>query len=151
MKRTILILLILFALLLTACKGDTQPTESHTRPKQATPVSDGFYKNISVEELQKMLVSKDFTFVNVHIPFEGDIAVTDLSIPYNEIEQNLERLPADKKAKIVLYYRSGRMMGERSSPSISAETLVGLGYTNVWNLEGGMIAWEEAGLPLLRK
>ena len=82
-KRTILILLILFALLLTACKSDTQPTESQTRPKQATPVSDGSYQNISVGELQKMLANKDFTFVNVHIPFEGDIAHTDLSIPYD--------------------------------------------------------------------
>jgi len=32
--------------------------------------------------------------------------------------------------------------------SIAAETLVGLGYTNVWNLDGGMVAWEQAGLPL---
>ncbi len=31
----------------------------------------------------------------------------------------------------------------------AAEALVGLGYTNVWNLEGGMIAWDQAGFPLL--
>ena len=32
--------------------------------------------------------------------------------------------------------------------AIAAETLVRLGYTNVWNMEGGMIAWETLGLPL---
>jgi rhodanese-related sulfurtransferase len=28
------------------------------------------------------------------------------------------------------------------------ETLVSLGYTNIWNLDGGMVAWEQADLPL---
>ena len=136
--------LTLFALLLNACKGGNQPNNALTRSEQETPGSYGSYRNISVEELQKILANKDFIFVNVHIPFEGDIADTDLSIPYNEVEQNLDRLPAEKEAKIVLYCRSGHMS------SIAAKTLVGLGYTNVWNLEGGMLAWEEAGLPLVK-
>lgn len=142
MKRTIAILSILFALLLAACKSNTQSANIQTQAGQVGSVPGGSYRNTSVSELQKTLASKDFTFVNVHIPFEGDIAETDLSIPYNKIEQNLDQLPAEKDAKIVLYCRSGRMS------SIAAETLVSLGYTNVWNLEGGMIAWENAGLLL---
>lgn len=138
-----MILLILIALLLTACATKGQSSEAQTQSGQATPVPGGSYTNISVEELQKMLASKDFTFVNVHIPFEGDLPDTDLSIPYNEIDQNLDRLPADKDAKIVLYCRSGRMS------TIAAETLAKLGYSNVQNLEGGMVAWEKAGLPLV--
>jgi rhodanese-related sulfurtransferase len=32
--------------------------------------------------------------------------------------------------------------------SAASKTLVGMGYTNVWNLEGGLNAWKAAGLPL---
>jgi rhodanese-related sulfurtransferase len=30
---------------------------------------------------------------------------------------------------------------------IAAETLVGLGYSNIWNLDGGFNAWRATGLP----
>jgi phage shock protein E len=105
-------------------------------------VPGGSYREVSVNRLQEMLEDKDFTFINVHIPFEGDIPNTDLSIPYNQIENNLELLPADKEAKIVLYCRSDRMS------TIAARELVELGYTDIWNVAGGMVAWERAGLPL---
>ncbi len=143
MDKLRLLILLTIALLLTACSIGTGPGEESADVigKQII-VSGGAYTDISVAELQQMLEGKDFTFVNVHVPFEGDISDTDLSIPYDEIDQYLDELPADKDAKIVLYCRSDRMSG------IASETLVGLGYTNIWNLDGGMVAWEKAGLPL---
>jgi rhodanese-related sulfurtransferase len=33
--------------------------------------------------------------------------------------------------------------------NIAAETLVRLGYTNVWNLVGGMVDWRQRGYPLI--
>jgi rhodanese-related sulfurtransferase len=107
--------------------------------------ADGYY-TMDVNELEAALKAKDFVFVNVHIPFEGDVAGTDLSIPYDEItqEQYLTQLPADKDAKVVLYCRSGRMS------AIAAKDVAALGYTNIWDVKGGMVAWEAAGLPLER-
>jgi len=144
MKRQFLLPLILVAALLSGCKSNTtsQPTKPETG--REIPVSGGFYTDISADELNTWLMNKNFTFINVHIPFEGNIAKTDLSIPYDQISQTLDKLPPDKSAKIVLYCRSGRMS------TIAAETLVGLGYTNVWNLAGGMQAWEKAGLIINR-
>ncbi len=101
------------------------------------------HTDITASQLQTMLTSKDFTFVNVHIPYAGDITQTDLSIPYDEIDRNLDKLPADKNAKIVLYDRSGRMSTR------AAQVLVQHGYTNVYQLAGGTVGWEKAGYPLL--
>lgn len=135
MKKLTLVLLSIFAL--AACQSQPADITGET-----VNITDGTYQNITPDELNTMLKDQDFVFVNVHIPFEGNIADTDLSIPYNEIEQNLSQLPSDKNAKVVLYCRSGRMS------AIAAEKLVDLGFTNIWNLDGGMIGWEKAGYAL---
>jgi rhodanese-related sulfurtransferase len=133
MKR--ILVLLLAALLLAGCASKPANDE-------IVAVGEGSYRDVTPAELKAMLASKDFTFVNVHIPFEGNIAGTDLSIPYNAVQENLSLLPADKGAKIVLYCRSGRMS------QMAAEELVSLGYTNIWNLKGGMVDWENAGYAI---
>lgn len=144
MKRRLPILIFLLVLVLTACTNTATEQPTVEVVGQKVTVEDGYYMDIGVAELQSMLANKDFTFVNVHIPFEGNIAGTDLSIAYDQVDQSLDQLPADKDAQVVLYCRSGRMS------TIAAQTLVGLGYSNIWNLAGGMVAWEQAGLKINR-
>ena len=137
--KKLLTLIFILLLALSACQS-AKPVESVTG--SLVEVAGGSYLNVTPPELKSMLANKDFVFVNVHIPFAGNIANTDLSIPYDQIEQNLPQLPADKNAKIVLYCRSGRMS------EMAAETLVKLGYTNLWNLDGGTAAWQLAGYEI---
>jgi phage shock protein E len=134
MKKTLVISLILFALLLAGCAA-AAPSET----------DEGGYAFISVEELSAMLEARreSFLLVNTHIPFEGDIPTTDFSVPYNETAQRLASYPEDKDAEIVLYCMSDRMA------RIAADVLVEAGYTNLAVLSGGMIAWDSAGLPLI--
>jgi len=132
-----IVFLLFAAILLAGCQSKPVTGETVT-------VAGGSYRNVTADELNTMLKDKDFVFVNVHIPFAGNIADTDLSIPYDQIGApgNLSQLPADKNAKIVLYCRSGRMS------AIAAEELVSLEYTNIWNLDGGMVEWEQAGYKI---
>ena len=106
-------------------------------------VPGGAYTNVTAPLLRQMLDQKDFFFINVHVPYEGEIARTDSFIPYDQVEKQIRQLPARKDAKILLYCQSGRMS------DIAARTLVRLGYTNLWHLKGGMVEWRQQGYPVL--
>jgi phage shock protein E len=129
------ILFFLIALLIAGC-------QSKAMTGKTINLKNGSYQNVTADELKSMLKNKDFVLINVHIPFAGNIAGTDLSLPYDQIENNLSQLPSEKNAKIVLFCRSGHMS------AIAAEKLVSLGYTKVWNVDGGMVAWEQAGYEI---
>jgi rhodanese-related sulfurtransferase len=127
---------------LAACGGQAPaPTAAPTTAVKVA-IEGGSYTNVTPAQLAAMLKQKDFFFVNVHIPYEGEIDPTDAQIAYDQTAQQLSQYPTDKNAKIVLYCRSGRMS------AIAAQELVKAGYTNVWNLDGGMAAWQVQGLPL---
>ncbi len=99
----------------------------------------GTWTNISAETLATKLKAKDFTLVNVKTPYIGEIKGTDLYIPYTDLTARAAELPADKKAPIVVYCRSG------NESAIASQTLLDLGYTNIENLDGGMNAWSASG------
>lgn len=97
------------------------------------------YKNIGPDDLAAMLKAKDFELIDVHIPEQAHIPRTDQFIPFNEIITRQNELPQDKNAKIVLYCRSGSMSRTAS------EALLEMGYTNVYNLAGGLNSWQQMG------
>ncbi len=111
----------------------------------ASSDGSGTYVDITPDELAAMLKHKDFLFINVHIPYAGEIEQTNLFLPYDQAAEQLDQLPADKSAKIVVYCRSDRMS------RISVNEWVKAGYTNLYNLDGGFDAWEAAGYKLLQK
>jgi len=113
---------------------------------QVVPVEGGGqYTDILPQELNALLESKDFFFVNVHVPYAGEIQKTDTFIPFDLVEGSLGQFPQARGAKIVVYCQSGHMS------AIAARVLVKAGYTSVYNLGGGFRAWEAAGYTLLQK
>jgi len=142
------LLILAAALFLTACSGapDTAllPTADGGLGQVVPVEGGGQYLDILPQELKVMLESKDFFFVNVHVPYEGEIEQTDSFVPFDQVAAKLSEFPHDRGAKIVLYCRSGSMS------ALAARDMVSAGYTNIYNLDGGFRAWAAAGFELIQ-
>lgn len=100
------------------------------------------FKNITVVELQALLQSKPPKLVDVRTDAEvarGKIPQGD-SLPLHLIPMRINEL--DKQATTVFYCQ----MGGRSAQA--AAFAVANGFTDVYNLQGGITAWAHAGLPI---
>lgn len=145
--------LLLLLLILAACSPQPSPpaapmsadaiSSTQAAPAERPRTPDG-YVDLQVEQLQALLQDEKVTLVNVHVPYEGELPATDRFIPFDQIQNRTAELPG-KDAPIVLYCRSGSMSTQ------AAKVLVGLGYTNVYELDGGFNAWAAAGYDLLYK
>jgi phage shock protein E len=67
-----------------------------------------------------------------------------VNIPVHELAKHVDELPDDPDTLIVVYCRSG----VRSMFATSA--LLVLGYSTVYNMPGGFLAWQDAGYRIQR-
>jgi rhodanese-related sulfurtransferase len=73
-------------------------------------------------------------YVEAHIP-------DSVLIPLGQLSRKLSSIPKD--ATIIAICRSGNRSG------VAADMLRRAGYSDVLNLNGGIIAWARAGLPIV--
>lgn len=130
--------------ILSGQSGTGRSTASGGSDGTVVQANGGHWTNITPDRLAAMLGRKDFTLLNVKTPYVGEIAGTDLYIPYTDLTARAAQLPANKGAKIVVYCRSG------NESAVAAQTLIDLGYTNIDNLDGGMTAWTASGRQLVQ-
>ena len=114
MKKKI-ISLIVCILLLTACGGNS-------------------YKTITENEATA-LIENDAVIIDVRTGAEFASGYIDgaINIPVD----NISNINYPKETVIIVYCASGMRSAK------AAETLIDLGYTNVYNLDGGLINWKE--------
>ena len=103
----------------------------------------GSIELLSPKEFEKIIQNESVFLLNVHTPYEGQINGTDEIIEdWENMDKYMEKLPMDVSVPIAVYCKSGRMSGE------VANSLKEMGY-KVYDLDGGMIAWEESGRKII--
>lgn len=103
-------------------------------------------KEIDVQELKAKLDSGEkFYFIDCRELEEwedGHIEGAAL-LPLSEFQQRFATVLPEKDAKIVMQCRSGKR-------SMNACVfLLSQGYSDLNNVEGGILAWTEAGFPVI--
>ena len=99
--------------------------------------------SITVQELKEWQGrGEEFVLIDVREGYEYESAnLGGIHIPLGQVEQHLDKIP--KEGRVIVHCKAGG----RSAQAISK--LEGLGYQNLMNLEGGILAWKEAFEPEL--
>ena len=98
-------------------------------------------KSITVTELKSWMDSnEDFQLIDVREPYENDICTLNgVLIPMNNVPAEFGQI--DQNKKVVVHCRSGK----RSAQAVML--LEQEGFTNLSNLQGGILAWKDAFDP----
>lgn len=132
-------------LALVGCSSPAEPLSSSAPPPPAgqTDTAAREPRSVGPQQFAEAIAAPGRVTINVHVPYEGDIAGTDLTIPFDQIEAQIDQLPTPRSAPLAVYCRTGRMS------TIAATTLAQLGYQDVVELAGGMQAWQQSGRTLV--
>ncbi len=67
------------------------------------------------------------------------------NIPMSSLKQQLDNVAKVKDLPVLMYCRSGNISGR------ACRVLKRSGYSDVHNLAGGILGWQDANLPLTKK
>jgi adenylyltransferase/sulfurtransferase len=103
-------------------------------------------KEVTVHEFKQMIESQhDYQLIDVREPYEFEIVnLGGELIPLNTIENSLEKLRSDKR--VIVLCRSG-VRSVRAIETLEKK----YGFSNLYNLKGGVLAWVNEIDPSLAK
>ena len=137
MKKILLIMMMVLSIALVACGGGADTAVSESEVDIANLPDE-----VDVQTVAEIMNSEDVFVIDVREQWEydeGHLPGITL-IPMNEVPSRLGEIPTDKE--VIVTCRSGNRSGQVT------DFLREQGYDNVHNMEGGILAWEAAGLPV---
>lgn len=126
------------------------PAQSHTfhetiHEQSQQPTTTMALPEITVEQLAELRSSgTPHTLIDVREPHEYDLCnLGGILIPLGQIPTRYSEVP--REGRVVVHCRSGARSGK------AVEYLQSLGYTNLENLAGGILAWSDRVDPSVPK
>ncbi len=107
-------------------------------------VGPGAARSVSPMELLQLINHQNALVLDVRTDKEyrdGHI-INSMHIPLSRLSEQLSKLAAYKHASVVIVCRSGARSAQ------AAGTLRKAGFEQVYNLAGGIMAWQNANMPL---
>jgi len=145
-KATALVAAILISAgLPAACSTGSSPESTSEAAVAAVRPTAGVVALVGAQEFAATLAEGEATVIDVRTPQEFDAGHIE-----GATNVDLENQPAfttqvaalDPSQTYAVYCRSG------NRSAMATAYLVGNGFTSVIELDGGIMAWQEAGLPL---
>ncbi len=149
MKKPIIFAALMASAVFTSCSNNADKATATIGKSDTVAIAKADYvtpKPSYTPEEAHALSRQGALIVDVRDPDElAEMAydVKDIkNIPVGELENHLSEIPKDRQ--VIVVCRSGGRSGR------AFDLLKAKGFTNVANMDGGMNAWEEAGLPTLK-
>lgn len=144
MKRLVGILFIVLLAVWGCSGGEQEKSRSSAGESAAPPVTQAApFKSVPPAEAAQLIHNnKNLVLIDVRTPEElreGAIEGSTM-VPFWAVMQNKLTIPKDTPIMLIC------AVGGRSYAA--GQMLVKYGYTDIYNLSGGISAWKQAGLPL---
>jgi rhodanese-related sulfurtransferase len=141
---TTFLLIAAMAAFFTAVAADGKSAPQNSAVTERAPAPRPAYKNVNPDEFDKLRQNKTNVVLDVrtkkeyqeaHLP--GAILI---DITGDDFDQEIAKL--DKNKTYLVHCAAG------GRSSRACKKMEALGFKNLYNLEGGMTAWQKAGKPV---
>jgi thioredoxin len=132
------------------CNGDCPDGDGSLKGKIIVMVyradQDVLFKHLSAAEAKKIIEEEKILILDVRTPreyYSGYLAEAKL-IPLNQLSERISELKAYQNQNILIYCRSG------NRSIVASEILINKGFKKIFNLENGILEWQEKGYPIVK-
>lgn len=105
------------------------------------------WKGVGPAEAIQLINHEDAIVVDIRedAEFKGGYILNSVHVPLTQLRANVQRLEKYRDRPVVVSCRTG------SRSAAACATLSKQGFGSVYNLRGGIVAWQNANLPLSKK